>query len=123
MNSKIMTIIIENTDGSIIRKDIAPVNGKEELLYIPQSIKVTRGGAKFRVVQRLNDKETLLDELIVQRQGNDLTLIYANGVEIQLEGFYTEEGASVFLPAGEDEVFELTAEAGSIATDGNVSTV
>ncbi|MEO1895615.1 MAG: hypothetical protein ABGX32_05080, partial [Methylococcales bacterium] len=97
-------IIIESRDTGVSRKEITPVSNEQGISYGMQRIRVAEGDS-YRIVQLINGQEILLDDLIAQHQAADLNLIYGNGVEIQLEGFYSEEGVSVFLPGKEDEIF------------------
>ncbi len=115
-------IIIESRDAGVSRKEIIPVSNEQGISYGMQRIRVAEGDS-YRIVQLINGQEILLDDLIAQHQAADLNLIYGNGVEIQLEGFYSEEGVSVFLPGKEDEIFQLITEADSVTTSGEVNTV
>ena len=105
-------LIIEHADGTTSIKTVTPPG--------VHLIKV-QSGDSVRIVELVNGKEVLLDDLIAQKNGDGLDLIYTNGVEIQIKGFYTIENTFVFLP-GEEE-FELTSESGSVAIDENVTTV
>ena len=107
------TLIIQHADGTITREQFTPPSS--------HSVKVQPGDT-YRIVQLINGQEVLLDDLIAQKSGDNLELIYTNGVEIQLEGFYSVEDSSVFLP-GEKEDYTLTSDAGSISSEGSVSTV
>ena len=106
-------LIIKHANGSISRQIIIPLS--------EHSIKV-QSGDSVRIVKVLNGKEALLDDLIAQQHGNNIALIYTNGLEIQLEDFYSVENTTLYLP-GEEEEFVLTSASENITTSDDVTTV
>ncbi len=112
MNKNIGTIIETKTDSGVARQEVSELQRIEAV-----------AGASYRIVQVTNGHTQVLDNLIAQRQGADLTLVYSHGVEIQIEGFYSEKGTSIFLPGKDDEEYELSGEVEPVAGESEITTV
>ena len=85
-----------------------------------------KAGDHYRVLSRSEDQGQLLDDVIALQQGSDLILIYGNGVEIAIEGYFEEcvdDACRVILP-GDDGIYSLAADAEVEGVDlGNGATM
>ncbi len=104
-----------NTTDITTKTTIAVHNGKATQALEAGEVYVikVKPGEHYRIIQRSNNKEQLLDDVIAKRVGNDLVLTYADGTKFTLQGYFVEcvdEGCSVTLPADDAAGYELKAD-------------
>lgn len=89
-----------------------------------------KAGEKFRL--KKSGADSIADDVIALKEGDTLSLQYADGTQISLEGFYTSQGAEIelFLSDGASHTIEssdigITLSDGSslVYSHGNTSTL
>ncbi|RXI37607.1 hypothetical protein CRU99_11665 [Malaciobacter mytili] len=70
---------------------------------------VLNNGEKIKIIKKLDDKELSFDNLIVVKDGNDLTIAYADGTSVVIKDFYTLEDLTLELPTAESEMHLISS--------------
>jgi hypothetical protein len=86
-----------------------------------------KAGEHYRIVKRIDGKDTLLDNVLAKRTGDHLLLAYADGTQVTVENYYVEckgaVGCDLTLPAKGGTETLLSAESSAGASLGDNSTL
>ena len=79
----------------------------------------------YRITERLDDKKSLLDDVVAKKSGDDLILSYADGTEVALQGYFEvckSDKCSVTLPSDDVEGYLIEGDATKgVSLDANTS--
>jgi hypothetical protein len=104
------------------------ISGKIEVIGNKGSLVQTTAGTHTKVTVKAGEKfrlkKTLAngvnEEVVALREGETLTLQYADGTRLSLEGFYASAESSIDLSVGTNGIHTLSAaDTGTLLSDGN----
>ncbi len=91
--------------------EIVGSKGSTHALNNGGMVKVTaKAGEKYHIIKKKGLSDELADNVVVTKVEDSLSLQYADGTQVSLEGFYTQEGAEVALPASNGGVHTVASQ-------------
>ena len=116
-----MKTAVEMPSANVIEAvQVVGNKGSFSELTIGSHMKISvKAGEKFRLKKAGAD--SIADDVIALKEGDTLSLQYADGTQISLEGFYTSQGAEIELSLDEGASHTIAStDAGTTLSDGSI---